>query len=404
MQHHKFSNGLTLIAEPNPNAHTAAMGIFVRVGSRDEDPAIMGVSHFLEHMMFKGTAKRTADELNQAFDDIGATNNAFTTQEVTAYWAHMLPEYLPHATDLLTDMLRPSLRESDFEVEKQVILEEIAMYDDQPGWLILDEALEQYFTGHPLGHRVLGTPQTVADMTAQQMRAYFDAWYSPSNMTVAAAGKLDFDALVADLEKRTASWQPRPTRRNAAAPAPEHHDVTLTSAKVRRHYIATVSPGPSFTDEDRYAARLLAEILGSEEGSRLYWNLVDPGHADEADVSYSPQDGTGVIFSFASCDTDRADQVEKTLLRTADELPGSIKLAELERARNKLAAQMVRSDEKPSGRMNTLGEQWLYLGREVTLEEELDRLLSVTVPEVETLAAKYHAQPRTIVRLTPDNA
>ena len=216
-------NGLTLLAEADGDAHTASLGFFVRTGARDESPDVMGVSHFLEHMMFKGTARRSADDVNREFDELGANYNAFTSHEQTVYYAQVLPEYLPAAADLLGDMLRPALREEDFIMEKNVILEEIGMYDDRPEWRLQDTLLETYFNGHPLGHRVLGTKETVGGLTASQMREYFSQRYSPDNIIVAAAGQVDFDALVSQLEQLTEAWQPTDAARKHGKPPARGH-------------------------------------------------------------------------------------------------------------------------------------------------------------------------------------
>ncbi|HRJ50848.1 MAG TPA: pitrilysin family protein, partial [Phycisphaerales bacterium] len=183
-QHATLPNGLTIVAEVDPSAHTAAAGYFVKTGARDEDPSVMGVSHFLEHMMFKGTHDLSADDVNRAFDDRGAKNNAYTTNEMTCFYAHCLPEHLPTINQLLGRMLRPALRESDFDTEKGVILEEIAMYRDNPFWVLYEESVERYYTGHGLGQRVLGTTRTITDLSRDQMLAYFSSRYSPDNMAV----------------------------------------------------------------------------------------------------------------------------------------------------------------------------------------------------------------------------
>src|SRR5919205_3308792 len=155
-QHHTLPNGLTILGETNPAALSAAVAFWVRTGSRDETPEVSGVSHFLEHMVFKGTPHRSALDVNRDFDRIGADYNAFTSEENTVFHAAVLPEYLPQAVDLLADILRPSLRGEDFDVEKNVIIEEINMYEDQPTWSAYDHAKRAYFKGHPLGNSILG--------------------------------------------------------------------------------------------------------------------------------------------------------------------------------------------------------------------------------------------------------
>src|ERR1700682_5704358 len=173
----KLANGLQLIGESSPSARSAALGFFVRTGSRDETPEVSGVSHFLEHMVFKGTPRRSALEVNYDFDKIGASYNAFTSEENTVFYAAILPEYLPQAVDILADILRPSLRGDDFDMEKKVIIEEIGMYEDQPMWCAYDNAKKAFFADHPLGNSVLGTPASITALTRDQMQGYFDKRY-----------------------------------------------------------------------------------------------------------------------------------------------------------------------------------------------------------------------------------
>lgn len=400
-QKQKLDNGLTVVAECNDAAHTAAVGFFVKTGARDEQPAVMGVSHFLEHMMFKGTDRRSADDVNREFDEIGANYNAFTSHENTVYWAQVLPEYLPRAVDLLGDMLRPALRAEDFNMEKNVILEEIGMYDDRPQWRLHDTLMERYFERSPLGHRVLGTAETVKALTVDQMRGYFDRRYSPDNVTVAAAGKIQFDKLVVDVAKITAGWKPHDAQRAYDRPGVSAKEFSLKDPKLNRHYLAVMCPAPSSQDPQRYTAKVLSDVLGDAEGSRLYWALVDPGLADEADFSYYAQDQVGSFVAFASCDPARAQQVESILLKTLDDYLGSIDTGEIDRARNKLATGAVLQEESPRGRMSTLGRQWVYLGKYIPLKEELENLTAVTADDVRGLVGQMPFQPRTVARLGP---
>ena len=175
---------------------SVAVGFFVRTGSRDETPEVSGVSHFLEHMVFKGTKRRTALDVNRDFDRIGANYNAFTSEENTVFYACILPEYLPQSVDILADILRPSLRDDDFNMEKNVIIEEIGMYEDQPGFVAYDHAKRVYFADHPLGNSILGTPQSITDLDARadaRLFQYAAMWRT--NITVAAAGAFDWNEL-----------------------------------------------------------------------------------------------------------------------------------------------------------------------------------------------------------------
>ena len=402
-EHRVLPNGLTVLSETDPAAHTAAVGFFVKTGARDETAGLMGVSHFLEHMMFKGTPRRTADDVNREFDELGADYNAFTSHEQTVYYAHVLPEFLERAVDLLGDMLRPSLRTEDFDMEKNVILEEIGMYDDRPEWRLQDGLLEDFFGTHPLGHRVLGTTETVGAMTAAQMRGYFEQRYSPDNIVVAAAGRLDFSRLTDQVEKLCGGWSPTGASRDVAVPAADGRARSVTDDKQSRHYLGLLCPGPSAQDPRRYAARVLADVLGDAEGSRLYWALVDPGTAEDADFSFMPQDGSGAFMAFASCDPERAATVEEGLSAVLDTVARERTLTadEMQRAVNKLATRATLQGERPAGRMHALGTQWSYQGAYTPLNEELDRLMAVTADDVAGVLEAFPLNPRTVLRMGP---
>ena len=402
-QQHRLPNGLTVIAEVDPEAHTSAVGFFVKAGTRDETAQLMGVSHFLEHMMFKGTARRTADDVNREFDELGANYNAYTSHEKTVYYAHVLPEFLPRAVDLLGDMLRPALRDDDFSMEKNVILEEIGMYDDRPEWRLQDQLLEDYFAGHPLGYRVLGTTQSITDLTASQMRGYFEHRYSPDNIVVAAAGRLDFGALVDDLEKLCGSWTATGAHRDLATPPAEARDRRVDDSRISRFYYGRICPAPSAQDDARYAAKVLADVVGDAEGSRLYWALIDPGLAEEADFSFMPQDHTGAFLGYISCDPARAQRVEAVFDQVLSDAIAKrdISAEEVERAVNKLATQATLQGERPAGRMQSLGVQWTYQGRYLPLAEELKKLQAVTADQVNALFDQFPLTPATRLRLHP---
>src|SRR4051794_40443802 len=212
--HHTLPNGLTIVAESAPSARSAALGFFVRTGSRDETPEVSGVTHFLEHMIFKGTERRTALEVNRDFDRIGADSNAFTSEENTVFHTCILPEYVPQAIDILADILRPSLRQEDFDMEKKVIIEEIGMYDDQPGFAAYDRAKQVYFANHKLGNSILGTVDSITKLTRDQMQAYFERRYVAPNISVAAAGNFEWPSLVELIEKTCAGWRGAPVGRD----------------------------------------------------------------------------------------------------------------------------------------------------------------------------------------------
>jgi predicted Zn-dependent peptidase len=205
-QHKQLPNGLDIVAEVNPDSHSFAAGLFVKTGSRDELPKLNGVSHFLEHMMFKGSEKYTWEDVNRIFDEIGARYNAFTSQEMTAYYANVLPEFTEQAVEHLSHLLRPAIRTSDFETEKKVILEEIAMYLDDPGHRLYEKLMEEHFKQHPLAMSVLGTADSITRLQRDEMANYFTSRYGPGNMVLSVTGQLDFDTIVKLAEKYMGHW------------------------------------------------------------------------------------------------------------------------------------------------------------------------------------------------------
>lgn len=394
-------NGLTIVSETDPDAHTAACGFFVKTGARDEDRPVMGVSHFLEHMMFKGTEKRSADDVNRDFDEIGARYNAFTTTELTAFHAQTLPEHLPRALDILADILRPALRQDDFDTEKNVILEEIAMYKDQPFWVLYERAMEEFFGGHPLGFRVLGTEETISALARDQMKAYFDFRYSADNTVLALAGRLDFARLVEQASALCGGWARTGASRDTRPPACRDAEFTVRDEKVTRGYLLMASPGPAMQDERRYAAMMLALVLGAPDNSRLHWALVEPGIAEDAQAGYEPQDGCGMFYVFASGEPARLDDIQRVIDRESAALVPSLTEDDLERLRNRLATSVTLAGERPGGRMHRLGRLWPYLGRYLSLEQELEAINCVSLDDLRAVASAFPFRPRTVGRLLP---
>ena len=397
-----LANGLTITAEVDPSAHTAAMGFFVKTGARDEDPAVMGVSHFLEHMMFKGTDSRSAEQVDQDFDDIGANHNAYTSGELTAFWAHGLPEHLPRIEEILSDILRPALREQDFEDEKPVILEEIAMYEDQPFWVLYERVMEAYFRTHPLAHRVLGTRDTIEPMQCDQMRTYFAHRYSADNTVVAMAGNLDFDAMVQAIEVHCGHWEPTQADRQYNAIDFKADEFTIRSSKVNRHYCIMLSPAPAQQDDERYAAAILAQILGDAEGSRLYWAMVETGLAEEVRADYDGNDQVGQFVVYFVCDPDDAEKVEQLTCEQIEAIGESLTEDDLVRVRSKIATSVTLHGELPAGRMQRLGRLWTYAAEYRSLEEELRRIDAVSLDDLRAVYQKYRFVPRVTGRMQPE--
>jgi len=398
---HELANGLNIVGEINDEAHTGAVGFFTKVGTRDETAEIMGVSHFLEHMMFKGTDRRTADEVNRDFDRIGANYNAFTSQEQTAYYAHVLPEYIPQAIDILSDILRPTLRGEDFDMEKNVILEEIGMYSDRPFWVAYEMAMEKFFGPHTLGYRVLGTNDTIKQLKRDAMAEYFTHRYSPDNMVAAISGRVDFDEAVKQIEASCGHWPRTGVQRAYHDATPGQQELNHTDAKLTNHYVVAVMPGPSRQSDDRYAAAVLSNVLGDSDGSRLYWRLIDTGIADEAELAHQGFDQTGTFMAYASCPAARGEEVEAALFDVIDREANELTEGEVERARNKIAMDLTLQNERPAGRMMVIGSQWQYLHAYTPLADEVERIMAVDLDEIKAMLGRYDLTQRAVVRARP---
>jgi len=406
-QQRVLPNGLTVIAEVDPTAVTVSAGFFVKTGARDEDPLVMGVSHFLEHMMFKGTESISAEQLNRAFDEIGAKNNAYTSSEMTCFYASSLPEHASRSIELLAKMMRPALRQADFDTEKSVILEEIAMYKDNPFWVLFEAVTDRHYAPHPLGHRVLGTAETIKDLTNEQMRTYFGQRYSADNTTVALAGKIDFNQACDYIASLCAAWSPTqpagrsaPVARFGQAPV----EVRLTDAKVARAYLLGMARAPAADDDRRYAAAMLAQILGAPDNSRLHWALVESGLAEDAQSGFDAHDGAGDYYVFAAGEPGRIAEIQAVIEREIANLAQSLTEDDLDRLRNKVLTAATVGGERPGDRMQRIGRTWTALGRYESLDEEVDRIGRVTLSELRSVAEQFPLAPATIGILTPGKA
>ena len=396
-----LDNGLRVVAEIAPGAHSAAVGFFVRTGARDEPTEVMGVSHYLEHMMFKGTDTLNADAINQSFDDLGASNNAFTSREMTCFYAHTLPEGMDRATDLIATMMRPALRPADFDTEKQVILEEIAMYADNPFWVLYEEAIDRRYNRARLGHRVLGTKDSVGRMTRDQMNEYFTSRYAPDTTVVALAGAVDFDRCVERISACCGAWPRTGAKRDHALPDRATGRFSLTDPKVSRGYLISVADAPGVEDERRHAAALLAQVLGGEDNSRLHWALIETGLAEEAQAAYDGMDRHGEFFVYASGDPDKLGEIESVIRREITNLRDSIEEDDLAKLRAKALTATTIASERPSGRMMRLGRVWTMLGRYVTLDEELENLAKVTADDLRAVCDAFPFDDWLLGSMTP---
>lgn len=399
---HQLSNGLQIIAELTPDVHSVAAGFFVRTGSRDESTEVSGVSHFLEHMAFKGDDQHSADDMNRIFDDIGARYNASTGEEVTTYYAAVLPEYLPTAMELLSVLMQPSLRNDDFDMEKNVILEEIGMYDDMPAFTAYDNIMATHFADHPLGRSILGTNESIAALTAEQMQTYHRQQYRAGNMTLAIAGNTTMDEVLR-LAERFCSGIPEGTPdRPLPALTPRERTRFIVNEGSGHQHVMQMGVAPASDDALRYAAELLAVIVGDESGSRLFWDVVYPGHADSSEIGYNEYDGTGTWMTYLSCHPEQVPENLRRMQAVFDQVnTEGVTEEELEQARNKVASRIVLRGERPMGRLSSLGGNWVYRGEYRSVAKDLETIRDISLSDITLLLQQFPLMLQTTVGVGP---
>ena len=377
--HARLPNGLRLLGERSP-ARSVAVGLMFDVGARDERPDEGGSAHFLEHLAFKGDAGRDADDVNRAFDELGARCNASTSHERTFYYGAALAERRSELTALLLALARPALRPEDVELERQVILEEIAMVDDQPSARAFELGAERFFAGHPLGASVLGTPATVSSLTGERLLRFQRRWYGSERALLAVTGDYAWDEVVAQVEALTAAWAPGGGRRTYPALVPRSGVDEGRADGVTRAHLTWFAPAPSAQDPARVAAALLARVVGDEDNGRLYWALVEPGLVDEAAAWFDPADRSGTFQGYAATDDTLhdlvAERVDATLARFEREGPTADEWA---RAQRGLATEVMLRAETPMGRLAGLADAWFDRGEVESADAAVDRILATSV-------------------------
>ncbi|MBW8040788.1 MAG: insulinase family protein [Planctomycetes bacterium] len=386
----KLENDMFLIGEVNRSAKSAAVGFFVKTGARDETREINGVSHFLEHMLFKGTERLSALEVSEAFDRTGAEFNAATGEEYTIYYARVLPEYLVEITELWIKLMGPALRDEDFDIEKNVIKEEIAMYKDLPSFDVMDRCRSLHFDGHPCGNSVLGSEESVTNLTSEQMRSYFVSRYAPNNMVLACAGNFDWSQICSAAEGPCGAWEKQAVGRELGDCAGSKKTTRVEKSNLAREHICLMSPSVPAQDPRRFSASLLASIVGDDVGSRFFWDIVDKALAEEASMQFGAMDGTGVFQSYIRCSSEKVTEVLEAIKGIFSGLSKSgISKDELTKAKNKTLSALVIKNELPMGRLLDLGFNWIYLEQYRTIEEDINSIKAVTVDDVHSLIEQF---------------
>lgn len=410
LQEARLANGLRIVAEVIPTVQSVTFSIWSAVGSRYEAPHELGIAHFLEHMLFKGTPTRNATQIAQAIEGRGGVLNASTGKELTFYYARMLAEHLPIAIEVLSDMfLNARLDPDDIEREKGVILEEMKMIEDTPDEVIHDLFQEIHWKGHPLGRRIIGKPETVSAFTREMLVEFIQSKYHPENTVIACAGNFDFEALVEEVERRMGSWRP-PKASAPSDPSPPAHTETLTEPvliprEVEQVHFAIGVDGVSFRDDRRYALAVLNTLLGGSMFSRLWQEVREKrGLAYEIGSYALPMSDGGLFIVYGGTAEEAFEQVLEVvnteLDRIMHEPPDE---EELESAKNLLKGGRVLALESTQARAELIGSETLMLGQVIPLEEILARIGAVDSESLHQLAQEIlKPERRTTVAIVPE--
>ncbi|HXH07974.1 MAG TPA: pitrilysin family protein [Vicinamibacterales bacterium] len=383
-----LDNGLRLVTEAMPHVRSVSIGVWLTRGSRHEPEAAPGIAHFVEHMLFKGTASRSAEDLAQAIDSIGGQLDAFTSKEYASYYIKVLDEHLPLAIELLADIvLNPAFPPDEIEREKRVVLEEIKMVEDTPDDLVHELFAQHFWEGHPLGRPILGTPESVEAVDRAALGDYFRAAYVAPHLIVAAAGNLDH-ARVRDLVASAfAPLPPRgqPVEQRAPAVVPQ---VVVRTKDLEQSHVCVGTVSYPQRHDDRYVSYILNTVLGGSMSSRLFQTIREKrGLAYSVFSSLSAYHDTGALTVYAGCASDAVGEVVDLVV---EELRGlkrtPLEPAELRRAKDHLKGSLMLSLENTSSRMSHLARQEIYFDRYCSLDETLDGIERVTVEDVRRVA------------------
>jgi predicted Zn-dependent peptidase len=393
-------NGLVLVAEHMPHMRSVAIGIWVRAGSRGEPSGLNGIAHFIEHMVFKGTSRRTAEQIAREMDSVGGLLDAFTSKEMVSFNAKVLDENLPIAFDVLSDLvLGPVFAEDDITKEKQVILEEIRMEDDNPESLAHEMLTQSFWRGHPLGAPILGTRATVRRFTRNSIVNCFERWYTPANTVITAAGNIHIEDLLKLVDEPFASLKGKPQTSPHGRTAPHTHARLITRNKpaLEQAHITLAVPSYPLAHPRRYAASVLNNILGGSMSSRLFQNIRErQGLAYAVFSELNPYSDAGMLSVYAGTSRSTTERVLRSIAgefaRLKKELVGA---EELRRAKDQLKGSLVLSLESPGARMSNLARQEIYFARFFSVEELHASIESVTAEDVQQTAVEFF-KPRKI--------
>jgi predicted Zn-dependent peptidase len=398
-----LQEGLTVVTERMPDVRSVSVGFWVGIGSVDEAPAQAGASHFLEHLLFKGTPERSARSIAEAVDRVGGDMNAFTTKEYTTFFVRLLAEDAGLGTDLLSDIMwSPAFRPDEVESERQVILEEILMHADEPADLVHDVLAGALFPGHPLGREVIGEQATISAMSRDDIARFHAEHYKPTNIVVAAAGRIEHDEVVervgAGLSGRRGGCTP--TREQPGAPSER---LRVMNRKTEQAHLAIAVPAPDRDDEDRHAMGIIEHVLGGGMSSRLFQSI-----REERGLAYSVYayrlgfKGAGALAVYAGTSPASVHEVRDLVLGEIDRLAREgITAAELDSARGHIRGAMALGLEDSGARMSRIGHSQLVHGRVLTMDEVDERLAALTIDQVNDAASRWLGRAATVACVGP---
>lgn len=379
---HTLDNGLRVVVERMPDVCSAAAGFLVRTGARDEIADLAGVSHFLEHMMFKGTAKRTWQNITIDFDRMGSTYNAFTSEDRTVYYGWVRKADIGKQIELLADMMRSTLPGGEFETEKKVILEEIAMAKDNLEHLAFDFLQDKVFAGHPLAWPILGYEETVTSLTRDRMWQYFQRRYAPDNLTLVVAGNVDPARIIGLAEEHCGSWGAAGDGSERAVPTIRPGTSVLQVERFKQQVVLLAFPSISACDERAETAAAAATILGGDN-SRVFWSIVQKGLAPRAGAYQLDFTDCGVMLLYGICNPENAEQLLEALQAEAHLIcTERVREHEVERVKNKRRTSLAVESEAPYYRLTQLMDDMEYRGSPRTVEEMLAEVDAISVETV----------------------
>ncbi|MBU0717680.1 MAG: insulinase family protein [Planctomycetes bacterium] len=386
---HTLDNGLRVVIETMPDVRSAAAGFFVRAGARDETPELAGVSHFLEHMMFKGTSQRGWREITIDFDRMGSLYNAFTSEDRTVYYGWVRSADIGRQIELLADMMHSVLPGAEFDMERNVVLEEIAMSKDHLEHVAFEFLQEKVYAGHPLAWPVLGYADTIRGLTRDQMWGYFQQRYAPDNMMFVVAGNVDSAKIIGLVEKYCGAWRPSGIPTQRTVPTMNTGTDTLEVDRFNQQLVALTFPACSAADDLAETAEAAATILGGEN-SRFFWNIIQAGVSPRAGVYHLDYTDCGAMIFYGLCQPAGAEKLRDAFRAEAKRICAErVQDREVERVKNRRRTSLAVEAEAPYHRLTQLMQDMEHRGAPRTVEQMLAEVDAITAEGIHAYFEKY---------------